>query len=1013
MSNNSIRIRTNPGESKNIQVKIEQDFDALEILSLKITQEDLYRSFCADYGVVVGRVISNNGFGVPNAKISVFIPVTSEDEKNELIKNLYPYKTTNTKNSDGIRYNLLLRESTCRINKAVGTFPTKEDVLNDELVLEVFEKYYKFTTRTNNAGDYIIFGAPTGQQTIHMDVDLSDIGLVSVRPYELIADGSPEDLFENGAEYKVSPNLDSLSQIKSSDKAVDVIPFWGDPEQCQIGITRVDFDTGVDLKPHALFTGSLITDSAKNYMSRSCNIPKEQGNHEDLATSSGTIEVLKLNEDLNGNPTGIELTDLGGNIIDGDGVFTFPLPMYLKKVVTDEFGNLVLSDDPKKGVPTTGKYRFKMNLNGSEGKPKKTTASIFFPSLSRDFGGSVGTEQQRWTTDINQYDNSNAVNRTPTGPLGRQMSPNTPKTIREDLDLDFHEMRWKQIYTISHMIKKVKMGGNRFSFLGIKGTDEGVDFTPFPYTTAVNKFDIIFLILSFIIGFIVKIIRILIILANITFCMSFRLGFRICIAKACKSFCLIPCVRILPAIAPFSFITSIIPRFDLPCDDDNYTIETDCNDSYCACEKSGDCAPAGCCANSNNNCSSDRACLSFAIIVPSEDPNSNTFCAALDALEQWFCCVIYSLARRRKVIRLSFFNAWVTGTAYLFQFERRIKNTSSGAHYEFCGPGSYNDRGDTFAEGSGMGTPGTAGDDTDFNGEVYKRCNWYGCLVISPDNSATIQNPTDGSNSGGGGGTYYGVPNGSPGPINGASDTGQFTYCNQVNPTKIVNLGSLEVCEDILYKIDRCIQNNNCVLSEFSLNGRINPFTNGLNAQDLKIGTGGEAHFDRIERGPEFNITSYGDPRLVILYLLRTTNCNVGKLFIQSLGFGNDCNEFELKNPNYQLVKEVSKIHNTINSQPFLPSNPEIEVLNTTTPFLLNPKDLYRFSPTLQTNPNIYTPNNATAGILQDYFQFMYKPSVSYTRIGDNLRRNKPYFFFGLHPGKTAIEKLRQEYFSQ
>lgn len=998
MSNNSIRIRTNPGESKNIQVKVEQDFDLLEILSLKITQEDLYRSFCADYGVVVGRVISNNGFGVPNAKISVFIPVTNEDEKNELIKNLYPYKTTNTKNSDGIRYNLLLRESTCRLNKAVGTFPTKEDVLNDELILEVFEKYYKFTTRTNNAGDYIIFGAPTGQQTIHMDVDLSDIGLVSVRPYELIADGSPEDLFENGVEYKVSPNLDSLSQIKSSDKSVDVIPFWGDPEQCQIGITRVDFDTGVDLKPHALFTGSLITDSSKNYMSRSCNIPKELGNHEDLATSSGTIEVLRLNEDLNGNPTGIEILDLGGNLIDGDGVFTFPLPMYLKKVVTDEFGNLVLSDDPKKGVPTTGKYRFKMNLNGSEGKPKKTTASIFFPSLSRDFGGTQGTEQQRWTTDINQYDDSNAVN------VGaNNSSPNTPKTVKSDLDLDFHEMRWKQIYTISHMIKKFKMGGNRFSFLGIKGVDEGVDFTPFPFTNAVNKFDIIFLLLAFIVGFITRIIRILIILANITFCMSFRLGFSICIAKACATFCIIPCVRILPAIAPFSFITLIIPRFDLPCDDENYTIETDCNDSYCSCEKAGSCS-AGCCSDPDNNCSTDKACLGFAIVVPSEDPNSPRFCAALDALEQWKCCVIYSLARSRKVIRLSFFNAWVTGTAYLFQFERRIKNTSSGVHYEFCGPGSYNDKGDRFAEKSGMGTGGD-GLSVDW-GKMENRCSWYGCLVLSPDNSTTIQNPTDATCAGGC--TYYGVPNGSPGPINGASDTGQFIYCNELNPTKIVNLGSLEVCEDILYKIDRCIQNNNCVLSEFTLNGRVNPFTNTLNSPDLKIGTGGEAHFDRTERGPDFDISTYQDPRLVILYLLRTTNCSVTNLFIQTLD--NDCDEFELKGSNYQLVKEVSKIHNTVNSQPFLPSNPEIEILNTSAPFLLDPKELYRFSPTLQTNPNIYTPNNTTAGILADT-QGRYLNN--FTKIGDNLRRNKPYFFFGLHPGKTAIEKLRQEYFSQ
>ena len=62
----SIRLRTQPGVDRNINVKIDQDFDSLEILSLKLRQEDLYTQFCADYGVVVGRVIANNGLGIPN-----------------------------------------------------------------------------------------------------------------------------------------------------------------------------------------------------------------------------------------------------------------------------------------------------------------------------------------------------------------------------------------------------------------------------------------------------------------------------------------------------------------------------------------------------------------------------------------------------------------------------------------------------------------------------------------------------------------------------------------------------------------------------------------------------------------------------------------------------------------------------------------------------------------------------------------------------------------------------------
>ena len=77
----SIRIRTTPGEDSNILIKVEQDFDFLEILSLKISQQDLYTSFCANYGVVVGRVIANKGFGVPNAKVSVFVPISDRTKE--------------------------------------------------------------------------------------------------------------------------------------------------------------------------------------------------------------------------------------------------------------------------------------------------------------------------------------------------------------------------------------------------------------------------------------------------------------------------------------------------------------------------------------------------------------------------------------------------------------------------------------------------------------------------------------------------------------------------------------------------------------------------------------------------------------------------------------------------------------------------------------------------------------------------------------------------------------------
>ena len=72
------RIRTEVGVDRQVNIELEQDFDQLEILSLKVRSEDVYTRMCADYGVIVGRVLANGGYGVPNVRVSVFIPVISE-----------------------------------------------------------------------------------------------------------------------------------------------------------------------------------------------------------------------------------------------------------------------------------------------------------------------------------------------------------------------------------------------------------------------------------------------------------------------------------------------------------------------------------------------------------------------------------------------------------------------------------------------------------------------------------------------------------------------------------------------------------------------------------------------------------------------------------------------------------------------------------------------------------------------------------------------------------------------
>ena len=131
-NNLSYRIRTvvgsdNPDYVGNLNVLLDQDYDTFEIMSLKIKSTDTYRLHNSNNGVIAGRVIANNGFGIPNAKISLFIEADASD--NEELRHLYPYTSTASKNSDKIRYNLLPDNKVDDCHQVVGTFPNKSYML--------------------------------------------------------------------------------------------------------------------------------------------------------------------------------------------------------------------------------------------------------------------------------------------------------------------------------------------------------------------------------------------------------------------------------------------------------------------------------------------------------------------------------------------------------------------------------------------------------------------------------------------------------------------------------------------------------------------------------------------------------------------------------------------------------------------------------------------------------------------------------------------------------------------
>jgi len=531
---NSYRIRTTVGSDKSIKVRIDQDFDHLEILSLKLLQSEVYTRQCSDYGVVVGRVSINNGFGIPNARVSVFIPLSDSDEvNNPILVNLYPYKTLTQFNDDGYRYNILPKEQSHSNHVPTGTFFTRQEVLTNPTKFEIYDKYFKYNSITNDSGDFMIFGVPLGSQTIVVNVDLSDIGDFSVTPQDLIRMGVATPQQVGGTQFNSSNNFNQLPQIITINRTIEVQPFWGDENICVLGITRTDFDLSAEknilIQPTAVFMGSLISNNEETAISRRCDVDKKFGNQCGLVTGPGQILAIRqtIDTDVNGRP-GLELAKLedGGQVIDENGAWVIDVPMNLDYVTTNEFGEQVISNDPKIGIPTKGKYRFKINWTQSPDLSQRIRRASYLVPNIKEYGWTTSNGIDPYTgrrvkrgTD-NSGDDNPCQFQLNTGPgvkammasyafsldwedygekTGNSLTPLGLKMVNEAINCEdrFYEMRYNKIYTVSQLISEYRKAKDNAKFMAIKNVlDDTCDSTNnrFPVNDAVYKPDALFIL---------------------------------------------------------------------------------------------------------------------------------------------------------------------------------------------------------------------------------------------------------------------------------------------------------------------------------------------------------------------------------------------------------------------------------------------------------------------------------------------------------------------------------------
>jgi hypothetical protein len=626
----TIRIRTTPDGGDNfIKINMEQDFDFVEVLSLKIAQKDLYTTFCADYGAVVGRVIVNNGYGVPNAKISIFIPVSDLDRENDEIFSLYPFETVTDSGPNGLRYNLLPKtnETNDDCFTPVGDFPNKRTFLDDDRMLEIYCRYYKFTTTTNQSGDYMIFGVPVGSYTMYAEADLSDIGIISQKPYDFIRKGSSAESFDSTTKFsKTSDNIDTNTQIiNRTPTSVNIRPYWGQEDACNVVITRQDINLNTVVTPHAIFMGSIFGDNEEGTINLRCRPNPKLGKLDLQTAGSGTIEMIR--ETLDGT---IERFDIaGGKLIDSDGTWAYQIPMNLDYRVTDESGNLVPTDDPNKGIPTRARVRFRIGMdNNVSGVSRR--AKYLVPHNPRQHSNNVTQQQFVGISDEFPYGKP---------AIDFEFGPNTSKASLADLS-------WNTVYSVKNYIRRYEksfnpsFAGSR-AFIGVKDVDSaGGDINPFPYNSLNIVVDPLF---NFICGLVI-------ILSTLVATINFFL--------------------ITPINVLLSILNSALGWLGV---DISYIscITLDCTSEG----QSTPYAPG--CLNNTDGCDVAQQEQGLVVCVGSQS-GLNGFSDTLPPGDAGYTsCVAASLLQSLDLLEFDFFNDWVNGTLYspLFINRNRVPNS--------------------------------------------------------------------------------------------------------------------------------------------------------------------------------------------------------------------------------------------------------------------------------------------------------------------------------------------------
>lgn len=241
-----------------VNIKLKRTFGTLDTLNIYNNLINSIPTQEANTGVVFGRLMAlqnikdseGNNIRIPLKNVPIGIFNSSED---------FPNSSSVSDNGDRIFLNIKEAANVVEYFNSESFDLDKNKLLRSASKFTEVPPQYKYITKTNNEGEFVIYDAPVGTQIVVFEVDLLKQGLTRDEIALNFFTFPPDD----------DAILDQIPNFSFKQFPIDVLPAWG---TIQTGYTELDVTVNMDLRkwttyifpPTSLFRQRLESSVASN-----------------------------------------------------------------------------------------------------------------------------------------------------------------------------------------------------------------------------------------------------------------------------------------------------------------------------------------------------------------------------------------------------------------------------------------------------------------------------------------------------------------------------------------------------------------------------------------------------------------------------------------------------------------------------------------------------------------------------------------------------------------------------